>query len=47
MVIRGLKEFEDMGMKGSTMVEPWREATCFEKRWVSENIGFKSVVLVG
>lgn len=44
MVIRGLKEFKNMGMEGRTMLEPRIKSTSLEERGKSEAIGLEGVV---
>jgi len=44
VVIRGLKEFENMGMEGRPMLEPRTKATGFEEGGKSEAIGLKGLV---
>ena len=43
-VIRGLKEFQNMGMEWRTMLEPWMRGTSLEEGGKSEAIGLQGVV---
>jgi hypothetical protein len=44
VVTRGSKEFQDMGVKGSTVVEPWVRSAGLKERWEGEAIGCDDLV---
>lgn len=44
MVTCGSKEFQDMGVEGSTVVEPWLRPAGLKERWEGEAVGCDGLV---
>lgn len=42
MIIRWFEEFQDMGVQGSAMLNPWLRTTSLKKRRVGVTVGYES-----